>query len=258
MRSALLAVAFAAVFSAPASAAVVDFTNIRGEWFDAVSLGGPALSYTGNGTANASVRWGQDRGDGRSGYDFSALSIPSLSVSPPGGSAVASIANFRHVNNPIDAGTSITSIKLKFTTDVLVDSNPFGTITFIYSFLHEETPNDDQPCAYGGNNGQGVNINGCADRVSVNFLSQSDMFTIGGYDYALDVVGFLVGSNPATNFLTVEQQRNSAELRGRLVLYSEVNNGVPEPATWAMFIAGFGLVGGAARRRQPHLSRVAA
>ena len=26
--------------------------------------------------------------------------------------------------------------------------------------------------------------------------------------------------------------------------------GVPEPATWAMFIAGFGLVGAAARRRR--------
>ena len=27
--------------------------------------------------------------------------------------------------------------------------------------------------------------------------------------------------------------------------------GVPEPATWAMLIAGFGLVGAAARRRRP-------
>ena len=27
--------------------------------------------------------------------------------------------------------------------------------------------------------------------------------------------------------------------------------GIPEPATWAMMIAGFGLVGAAARRRRP-------
>ena len=258
MRATILAAAVAAVFAAPASAAVVDFTNIRGEWFDVVSLGGPAVTFTGNGTANASVRWGSNQGDGRSGYDFQAVSIPSLSVSPPGGSATTSIGTFRHVNNPIGSGTSISSIKLKFTTDVLVDSNPFGTITFTYSFTHDETPNGANPCAFGGANNVGVNINGCADRVTVNFLSQSDVFTLDGYDYALDVVGFLVGSNPATNFLTVEEQTNTAELRGRLVLYSQVNNGVPEPATWAMFIAGFGLVGAAARKRQPGVVQVAA
>jgi hypothetical protein len=34
--------------------------------------------------------------------------------------------------------------------------------------------------------------------------------------------------------------------------------GVPEPATWAFMIAGFGLVGAAARRRAPKLARVSA
>ena len=33
-------------------------------------------------------------------------------------------------------------------------------------------------------------------------------------------------------------------------LYNNPNAGVPEPATWAMLIAGFGLVGAAARRRR--------
>jgi opacity protein-like surface antigen len=256
MRNFLAAAALAAAFSAPASAAVVDFTNIKGEWFDVVSLEGPAPTITGSGTANASIRWGSDTGLGQSGYDFVALAIPSLSVSPPGGSATTSIATFRHINQPIGGGTSIASVKLKFTTDVLVDSNPFGTVTFIYSFSHDETPNAADPCAYGGANNQGVNINGCADRVQANFNSQSDFFTIDGYDYALDVVGFLVGGNPATSFLTTERLDNEAELRGRLVLYSEA--GVPEPATWAMMIARFGLVGAAVRRRHPQATRAIA
>jgi hypothetical protein len=255
MRKLFAATALAVAFAAPASAAVVDFTNIKGEWFDVVSLGGPAPTITGSGTANASVRWGTDTGSGQSGYDFEALAIPSLTVTPPGGSATTSIATFRHINQPISAGTSISSIKLKFTTDVLVDSNPFGTVTFVYSFNHDETSNGADPCAYGGANGVGVNVNGCADRVQVNFNSQSDFFTIDGLEYALDVVGFLVGGDPATSFLTKEQFNNEAELRGRLVLYSEA--GVPEPATWAMMIAGFGLVGVAARRR-PQARRVAA
>ncbi|PZO90580.1 MAG: PEP-CTERM sorting domain-containing protein [Sphingomonas sanxanigenens] len=43
-----------------------------------------------------------------------------------------------------------------------------------------------------------------------------------------------------------------AELGGdpsSLIVLSRANAGVPEPATWAMLIAGFGLVGGAMRRR---------
>jgi hypothetical protein len=37
--------------------------------------------------------------------------------------------------------------------------------------------------------------------------------------------------------------------RGYFVEYSAVASGVPEPATWAMMIAGFGLVGASLRRR---------
>lgn len=41
-------------------------------------------------------------------------------------------------------------------------------------------------------------------------------------------------------------------LRGNVVLAS-VRNAVPEPGTWAMMIAGFGLVGGAMRRRKANV-----
>ncbi len=122
-------------------------------------------------------------------------------------------------------------------------------VNFVYNFTHTETPNSANPCAFGGANNQGVNSNGCADQVLVNFNSQSDFFEIGGLKYALDVVGFLVGGDPATAFLTREEKTNKAYLQGRVVLYSEAVEGVPEPATWAMLILGFGLVGAAARRR---------
>lgn len=238
-----------ATFAAPAAAVTIDFANIKGEWFDVALIGGPALEFTGNGTANASVRWGNDTGSGRSGYDFAAIGIPQLNVTPPGGSAVTSIAQFSHVNQPITAGTSITSAKLRFTTDVIVDGSFLTNVSFIYNFNHDETPNAADPCAYGGANSQGVNINGCADRVLTVFNSQSEFFTIGNDDYALDVVGFLVGTPPVTvtNFLTTEQQTNTAFILGRVVLYSEA---VPESSTWAMLIAGFGLVGAASRRQR--------
>jgi hypothetical protein len=241
----LTALAAAAVLSTSASAATVTFSNIRATWFDIV--GGTDVNFSGNGTASASVRWGGDTGFGQSGYDFVAIGIPALTVNPPAGSDTTSIGTFRHVNQPITGGTSITGIKLEFLTDIMVDGNPFNDISFIYSFDHDETPNGADPCAYGGGNNQGVNINGCADRVRVNINAQSDFFVVDGFNYALDVVGFLVNGNPATSFLTTEQLTNDAFIRGRLDLYSAV---VPEAGTWAMLIAGFGMVGSAMRRRR--------
>jgi hypothetical protein len=248
-KFAAAAVAVAAIAAPAAAVTTIDFTNIKGEWFDVALTGGPALDFTGNGTAAASVRWGTSTGFGRSGYDFEAVAIPQLSVTPPGGSAVTQIATFRHVNQPINAGTSITSAKLKFTTDVFVNGSFLNTVSFVYDFDHDETTNNANPCAYGPAGQTGVNINGCADRVQTIFNSQSEFFTIDGNDYALDVVGFLVGNpgSTVTNFLTTEQATNEAFILGRVVLYSSA---VPESATWAMLIAGFGLVGAASRRQR--------
>lgn len=252
-KIAAAAVAVAAIAAPAAAVTTIDFTNIKGEWFDVALVGGPALGFTGNNTANASVRWGTSTGAGRSGYDFQAIAIPQLTVSPPGGSAVTKIATFRHVNQPINAGTSITSAKLKFTTDVVVDGSYLDTVSFIYSFDHDETPNAAFPCAYGPAGQTGVNINGCADRVQTIFNTQSEFFTVAGNNYALDVVGFLVGTpgSTVTNFLTTERAVNEAFILGRVVLYSAA---VPEPSNWAMLIAGFGLVGAAARRRRTMLA----
>jgi len=43
--------------------------------------------------------------------------------------------------------------------------------------------------------------------------------------------------------------REVQDLNGRIV-QTDVGGFVPEPATWAMFIAGFGIVGGAVRRKR--------
>ncbi|WP_181160207.1 THxN family PEP-CTERM protein [Sandaracinobacter neustonicus] len=245
MRFILAAAAIAV--AGPASAAIVTFENITGTWSN--PIGGSNISYSGNGTDDASIRWGNSTGQGKSGYDFEEISIPGLTVNPPAGSDLATIGLFRHVNQPI-TGNAISGVTLTFTTDVKLDGTYLDTVNFVYNFKHTETPNDARPCQFGGANGFGVNSNGCADRVLVNFNSQSDSFVIDGKHYALDIVGFLVGGDPATAFLTKEKRVNEAYLQGRVVLYSDLVDGVPEPATWAMLIAGFGLVGAAARRRE--------
>ena len=86
----------------------------------------------------------------------------------------------------------------------------------------------------------------------MNFNSNSQVFQIGGKQYTLNLDGFLVDGSPSGGFWTKENAVNSAYIRGKIDLYS-VASGVPEPATWAMMIIGFGGVGTmvrSARRRQ--------
>ena len=113
--------------AAPASAAIVTFSNITGTWYDAVLLapGTPTEAYSGNGTANAQVRWGVDTGQGRSGYNFTAPGSVSFFVPTNGSSGYYNVGGFEHVNFPVQP-PSISSIKLSYTANVDVD----GTVLF--------------------------------------------------------------------------------------------------------------------------------
>lgn len=248
--------ASALIFGVPvaAAASTVTFSNITGGFFNGVlanPLTAPPISYTGVDTTGTGASWGTPAGFGQSGYNFATAGSISAGVTPPAGvSPTVTLGTFQHVNFPISSGTSITGISLRFNADVDVDGVSQGTRSFLYRFTHEETPNGADPCAAGGAQGVGVNVNGCADRVSVNFISQSDSFDIGGVAYTLDAIGFVSGGgSPVTNFLTVERLTNEAFIVGRLTQFATAAT-VPEPATWALLIGGFGLTGSAMRRRR--------
>lgn len=80
----------------------------------------------------------------------------------------------------------------------------------------------------------------------VNYASncQADQPVVGG---AIDCTGYF--SFDGTHF-TAQVQRAIARDVGDIL-------GVPEPASWAMMIAGFGLVGAAMRRRAAQAARLA-
>jgi hypothetical protein len=70
------------------------------------------------------------------------------------------------------------------------------------------------------------------------------------FDFASQGQGLFTGPTSAPDFRTgtFNLTRLSPNQAGNGTL--TISNAIPEPATWAMLIAGFGLVGMAARRRR--------
>jgi hypothetical protein len=239
----LLPIAAAAALALPALAGQVTLSNIRGTWSDAIPAAN-ATYFNGN-SANPQVRWGT--GGPQSGYNFGAVAGPLVYNLPPN-TPIFSLGTFEHLNFPINAGTSITSVKLKVTANVDIDGNDQGDKDFFFDFTHNETPNGANPCA----NPAGPNENGCADSVKVAYNNQSDVFEIDGDEYTLNVFGFkkTVDGNPFTEWWTAEGKKNSAFLAANITLVEDVGppDEIPEPGTLAL--AGLAMMGLAAARRR--------
>lgn len=100
----------------------------------------------------------------------------------------------------------------------------------------------------GGNNDwvSGIDfLSGGTDFGDAGVVAQNDPF-------ATHTLSFTALANGSFNFFV---GTNSADLKGPLldnvkISVSPANGAVPEPASWAMLIAGFGLVGGATRYRK--------
>jgi len=210
--AALLVVALTAGAAAAQSPpAQINFVSIAGYWHDptdnlpGIQPGDPVIT---NGTPTSSISWGQTNGTPQSGYDFTAVLPPSTTFPGPS----FSFGTFTHRNFEVNS-PSLTSVQLDIVLVMSVNGVQTAPLTFTYTFNHEETPNNANPCPYPTPPGEG-----CTDRVTIVNSAQPTTFNIGGVDYTF-ALNFNVNGSPVTEFITREGGiLNTSGLDGNFVL----------------------------------------
>jgi hypothetical protein len=219
-RSSVLATCF--LVTGFAQAGLVSITSLNASW---LNIDPVSIVAVGNGTTTATMSWGSGTGSGHSGYGFTTATTPIDNFLPPSPSGAFDLGTWTHFNNPI-TGTTLSTARLQLAATIFVDGVSQCIKNFLFDFSHNETPNGGTCEA----TTPGVNVNGCADIVTIAYSLDSDTFAVGDDVYTLNI---LAGS---TYFETMEAADNAFVVEGELTLRSSV---VPEPS--ALMLMGLGL-----------------
>ncbi|MCL1824502.1 MAG: THxN family PEP-CTERM protein [Betaproteobacteria bacterium] len=269
------ALAFAASASQAASVDTWEYT-LNLEWVvDSVVFNAatnPLPGYVGDGAKSKTVlSWGKTGAnyknvDMNSGYNRSALeiSVPQAhgTINTDGVSVEANM--FTHYNSPIyDTYPTLAHAQLAVTVNLgLPGSANVFNLQRTFEVYFKETPNTGEQCAWGL----------CDDdifailTVSPTLNDFSDSFVFNGYEYTFnyfETSNFLKPLSAAAcneagvpggfacyGFTTPEAAATTVNFA-----FSMTATAVPEPETYAMLLAGLGMIGVVARRRRNAIRR---
>jgi hypothetical protein len=208
-------------------------------------LGSAAVAFCGAGSASAEVFGGVD-------FPQGAISFADVVTSYlPGLEGLAPTAPYqdesRALGPPDYAGGDDGYVSLgvggelilRFTNNVLTGSNNDDDDLWIFEI--------------------GPDVEDTTVDVSTDGVTWFSVGLVTGSTRGIDIDAFGFNSTSAFSYVRLTDVANEGATTGATVgadidavgaISTRATPGIPEPSTWAMMIAGFGLAGGALRRRQ--------
>lgn len=244
-RSVTLITIFGLALSFSLQASSVTVNSVTGTWTSATAAPGDFPCIAGIGTG--SVSWGHNAAPcdlapaAQSGFTVTPTIPPPQNFVVPPDTGWFRLADFVHRNNQVN--DPILSATLQFGVGLNIDGTPLNP-AFTYTFNLNETANNPAACGAAGGTPTGQGGAGCNDIVSIMPLSPAT-FVVGGTTYTMNVQFSQDGTNPTSNFITLENANNTAGLYARI---AAATTAVPEPATFTL--AGVALLAAGIMRRR--------